>query len=272
MIGPRVPRPRAWIEAGSNSVSRGRIVCATGRCFADLGARGGNMAYNLQFRRSRGGRPALTEGVSMKASVFALMFAGLAAISTPASSQPAAARQVSQAAAAPRNDRTETRWRYVWHNDRWWYWTAAERWQYFSGRRWVNYNPRSPLSAALAAGYRKAPAFEKPPAAAPRPPHSWPATTALNESKLLNFFYFERRPKNADGLPPGSPSPSVLGGFGAVLGDRSEAARAYKGGGASVLPTPGAMNPPSPGGGGFGGPQGRSLGAGSAAGGASTPR
>src|SRR5487761_1394908 len=88
----------------------------------------------------------------------------------------AQSRRISAAARmAPRSESSENRWRYVWHNDRWWYWTSDERWSYFAGGRWRRYDPRRPPSDALAAGYRKAPALESPPAAAPQPPLNLPA-------------------------------------------------------------------------------------------------
>ncbi|HUY88231.1 MAG TPA: hypothetical protein VMV10_05830 [Pirellulales bacterium] len=184
------------------------------------------------------------------------------------------AKQATASRGAPsatHDHQTEGRWRYVWHNDRWWYWTTDERWLFFNGRRWIRYDPRSSSSGALAAGYRKAPAFEKPPAAAPRPPGSWPAAGAEIETELLESYYLEGRPMPAEGLPLGGESPAVLGGFGSALGGKA-LGPAYGGGERTVLPTPGGGIAPRTGGGGFGGPTGSSLGAGSAAGGASTPR
>lgn len=200
--------------------------------------------------------------------VLASLLSVFAGVSSRTLAKPTAATHFAQS--ATQNRRAENRWRYVWHNDRWWHWTADERWLYFNGRRWVKYDPQLPPSGALAAGYRKAPAFTKPPAAAPRPPHSWPAAGAEIETEMLEAYYLEGRPMPSEGLPLGGESPAVLGGFGSALGGKA-LGPAYGGGERSVLPTPGGGIGPRTGGGGFGGPTGSSLGAGSAAGGASTP-
>lgn len=205
----------------------------------------------------------------MKAmAVFALFLSIFAGGSSRTLAKQAAAPQATHSTTHDRS--SEGRWRYVWHNDRWWYWTSDERWLSFNGRRWVKYDPQLPLSGALAAGYRKAPAFTRPPAAAPRPPHSWPAAGPEIETEMLEAYYLEGRPMPSEGLPLGGESPAVLGGFGSALGGKA-LGPAYGGGERSVLPTPGGGIAPRTGGGGFGGPTGSSLGAGSAAGGASTP-
>lgn len=162
---------------------------------------------------------------------------------------------------APRAAHRENRWRYVWHNDRWWYWTTGERWSYFDGRRWVEFGPRRPPSGSLAAGYRKAAAFESPPAVPPRPPRSWPAEAAAIEADLLNpFSPGGGAAGNAATLLAPAPS-RAGGGLGGLetIGRGIGGGRETGGGGAT-------------GGGAFGGPTGRSLGAGSAAGGASSPQ
>lgn len=197
---------------------------------------------------------------------FLLPLAGCTVFAGQVSAQQSVANQGSRADVL--NRRTGKDWRFAWHNDRWWYWTADQRWVYFDGERWAKYDPQLPPSGALAAGYRKAPAFEKPPATAPRPPHSWPTARAENEAELPYSPYLEGRLNPADGLLPGVDRPRVLGGLESTATGGTGAGQLYSG----------ANRPPAPkakagtGGGGFGGPQGSSLGAGSAAGGASTPR
>lgn len=168
--------------------------------------------------------------------------------------------------AAPRAAHRENRWRYVWHNDRWWYWTTDERWSYFDGRRWVEFDARRPASGRLALGYRKAPAFESPPSVPPRPPRSWPGEAAGIEADLLNPFSPGGAAENT--APLLAPAPSrVRGGVGGLetlgrgMAQTVPSSGGPKSGGAGAT-----------GGGGFGGPTGRSLGAGSAAGGASSPQ
>ncbi|HVA49670.1 MAG TPA: hypothetical protein VNH11_25110 [Pirellulales bacterium] len=174
-----------------------------------------------------------------------------------------AATRVAQA--APRGGQPENRWRYQWHNDRWWYWSHERHWSYFNGRRWVRYDARRPPSGALAGGYRKAPAFDSPPAAPPEPPRTWSAAGDMErETGLTNSFYLEGAGR---GLPLGEPLP-VLGGpspLGTGLGPHAGPS------GLSEGMSPSMRGPSQTGGGSFGGPTGRSLGAGSAAGGASTP-
>lgn len=164
----------------------------------------------------------------------------------------------SMVQAASRSGQPANRWRYVWHNDRWWYWTPSEHWSYFDGRRWQSYDPRRPLSGALSAGYRKAPAFESPPAAPPQPPRTWSAEGVERETGLANSYYLEGGAASAGGMPLGGESLPVLGGP-----SPTPAVRSSIGTGTS---------PPSTGGGAFGGPKGSSLGAGSAVGGASSPQ
>ncbi|HEX7450248.1 MAG TPA: hypothetical protein VF306_22000 [Pirellulales bacterium] len=188
----------------------------------------------------------------------------------PAVAVPQAAfRPIGATRPALRTGRLENRWRYVWHNDRWWYWTRANRWAYFDGREWSSYDPRRPPTDALTFGYRKAPAFERPPAVPPHPPRT---------------LDLAREPRSAASSELGGPPPPVLGApAGAVLpepdGRRAgvEALSSPPVGGASR--DLGRTNlgrrfgsGAATGGGGFGGPTGRSLGAGSAAGGASTPQ
>lgn len=181
-----------------------------------------------------------------------------------------AAGRVTGAQSAPRAGQPENRWRYVWHNDRWWYWTAQNRWAYFNGGRWVNYDPRRPSTGALAAGYRRAPAFESPPAVPPRAPRSLPAEAAEADAGLVDLFDLSRQPGTTgsfEGLLPTPSRPGALSGSGALgaaggeIGGRPARATGTGRGGMGVT-----------GGGGFGGPTGSSLGAGSAAGGASTPQ
>jgi hypothetical protein len=149
------------------------------------------------------------------------------------------------------------------HDERWWYWTTGGSWSVFDGARWVKYDPRRPSSGALAAGYRKAPAFESPPAAAPQPPRNWSAEGVERETGLANSYYLQGGATTAGGLPLGGEPLPVLGGPSATLGG----VRSSEGAATA------AMNrPPNTGGGAFGGPKGGSLGAGSAAGGASTPQ
>lgn len=167
-------------------------------------------------------------------------------------------RQVQSGA---RGGQSENRWRYVWHNDRWWYWMPSQHWSYFGGRRWQKYDPRQPLAGALTAGYRKAPAFESPPAAPPQPPRTWSAEGVERETGLANSYYLGDGATAGPSLG-GEPLPA-LGGRSVTPGD----SRASEGTG--TAPTKSA---PSVGGGAFGGPKGGSLGAGSAAGGASSPR
>ncbi|HJT35712.1 MAG TPA: hypothetical protein VJ783_27030 [Pirellulales bacterium] len=164
----------------------------------------------------------------------------------------------------------ENRRRYVWHNDRWWYWTRANRWAYFDGRKWNTYDPRRPPADGLALGYRRAPAFERPPTVPPRPPRA----SAIGSGELGPIELFELGGGALERLEPAAgtvlrvperepsdirvlPSPPVAG-----TSDRL---------GGTDLGSP-AGRSAATGGGGFGGPSGRSLGAGSAAGGASTPQ
>lgn len=177
------------------------------------------------------------------------------------------------ARAVPRGGQSENRWRYVWHNDRWWYWTAEDRWDYFDRRRWRRYDARRPPSDALALGYRRAPAFEKPPAAPPRPPMSLPSEGIERETGLVDLFDLGGAGQGAglrfgggalpsvSGAAPGLGGVGRLGGTGGAVGGRVGGAGGMSGG----------RGTSSTGGGGFGGPTGSSLGAGSAAGGASSP-
>lgn len=158
----------------------------------------------------------------------------------------------SMVKAAPRSGQSANRWRYVRHNDRWWYWTPSHHWSYFDGRRWQSYDSRRPLSGALAAGYRKAPAFESPPAAPPQPPRTWSAEGVERETGLANSY-----------LEGGQPLPS----FGRSTSVAPRGVSASEG-----MESAAAKSAPSTGSGAFGGPKGGSLGAGSAAGGASSPQ
>lgn len=168
--------------------------------------------------------------------------------------------------AAPRARMREKHWRYVWHNDRWWYWTPAESWRYFDGQRWRQYDPRR-VAARSSAAYRKAPAFERPPAVAPRSP----ARFRDEAVDWIAPFDVDGRASGDTGTSQGgllgSPPLSGAGGSGAG-GIDSQPRRS---GLAPGLRTP-ARVPTGTGNGGFGGPKGGSLGGGSAAGGASTPQ
>lgn len=187
----------------------------------------------------------------------ALMFA-MAACSPRAVAAPAVGIGVSRA--VTRVVHRPNRWRYAWHNDRWWYWTANGSWDYFDGRNWRSYDSRRPLSGSLARGYRKAPAFESPPAAPPLRPFVGDAQTDDIELDLAEPF-------RAETIAPSLPTPLRVG---KSFGGFETPGRAIP------KPLPGVgrgrAGAAASGGGGFGGPTGRSLGAGGAAGGASLPQ
>ena len=161
---------------------------------------------------------------------------------------------------ASRVGQRENRWRYVWHNDRWWYWMPGEYWISFDGRRWSRYDSRRPSHRALAARYRQAPAFESPPAVAPLPPASWPVEAVRSEAGMINVFDLEGRPTGGADAPFGGALPA-LGGRSATGSPRG--AGASSGGRAGSSPAPAGARTS---GGGFGGPTGSSLGGGSATG------
>ena len=182
-------------------------------------------------------------------------------------------RAVDEGVARPRAERTasasrsaEKRWRYVWHNDRWWYWMPDESWSSYDGRRWARYDPRRPAPSAMSSAYRKAPAFERPPAIAPRPPASMRGEAV----DLIAPFDAHGRVSGGTGASQGAAAQSPLfessggaiGRFGSAPGRSS----------LSPEPRSSARLPARTGSGGFGGPKGGSLGGGSAAGGASTPQ
>lgn len=192
--------------------------------------------------------------------VMAAMGNGL--LSNAAENVPAeAGGETSAVAAESRGSHAANRWRYVWHNDRWWYWTPSERWSYFDGRRWNTYDPRR--TAAVASRYRKAAAFERPPAVAPRSPASLPD----NLADLVAPFDGDGRALSGTGTSQGGRTPPALGDSAM---DRFESDGRRN----DLLPHPRspARMPTRTGNGGFGGPKGGSLGGGSAAGGASTPQ
>jgi hypothetical protein len=174
--------------------------------------------------------------------------------------------------AASRAASRENRWRYVWHNDRWWYWTADGRWDYFDGRRWKVFDPRRPPSDALALGYRRAPAFERPPGAAPRPPLAWSGEGLKAEAGLIDLYDLGRQGDGGAVRFGGGALPAIGGGGtgGTGLGEAGSGARGGGVGGTGGMI--GGRGTRPTGGGGFGGPTGGSLGAGSAAGGASSPQ
>lgn len=175
--------------------------------------------------------------------------------------------ETNAVAAVSRRSHAANRWRYVWHNDRWWYWAAGERWSYFDGRRWNTYDPRR--TAAVASRYRKAAAFERPPAAPPRPPVSEPADLGRLDAKTDARTGVLPAPHSRDGLSA-FPSNSLFGERVPVSGDGlGDASRNRDRRGTSRA---GGKNGGKEGGGAFGGPTGGSFGAGSAAGAASTPQ
>lgn len=169
---------------------------------------------------------------------------------------------------APLLGQRENRWRYVWHNDRWWFWTADEHWNYFDGRRWVEYDPRRAPSGRFAAAYRKAPAFEAPPAVPPRPPGSWPIEAVGIEAELLSPLTPGKNgvAGTTDARPSFRLGPATSVGGLRPSGEGATHGLPRVGGGTSNLRR-GTI-----GGGSFGGPTGSSFGAGSAAGGASSPQ
>lgn len=205
--------------------------------------------------------------ITLLALSMATVFGGL----VRAADEAGAATRASQSAA--RHGSSDNRWRYVWHNDRWWYWTSGEQWSYFAGRRWVTYDPRP--SAGALSGYRRSPAFERPPAVPPRPPTSL-AGGGLEPAEFVKPSELDSSAARENGMLGGG---TTLGGraLPPIGGANGEVSSGFGGepthsGVGRGMPGRSSAGADRTGGGGFGGPKGGSLGGGSAAGGASTPQ
>ena len=95
-------------------------------------------------------------------------------------------------------NRDGDRWRYRWHNGKWWYWTSENRWMYHNGDQWLNHEP-APVVI--------------PDGGNPEQPY----TTGYGGyygPDYQNGYYYGRRGYYRDGYYYGQPGVSVGLGFG----------------------------------------------------------